>query len=158
MIASRTGKKKALFTIGYEGLELSEFLKFLTCRNVDVLVDVREIPISRKKGFSKSQLAEALKKKGIRYEHIKALGSPSPMRKQLKADWDFEAFFAAYDEYLDEQKEALDLLRELVIDNTRVCLMCYEKAHDECHRRRVATRTARRFRGTLAVEPVKTWV
>lgn len=158
MIASRQNGKKTLFTIGYEGLDLTDFLKFLTYHRVDVLVDVREVPLSRKKGFSKSRLASALQKKGIRYEHIKALGSPSPIRKQLKEDWDYDAFFAAYEEHLDEQKDALHQLRELVREHGRVCLMCFEKSHHQCHRQRVARRAARRFRGGLSVEPVETWV
>jgi uncharacterized protein (DUF488 family) len=158
MIASRQNDHRTLFTIGYEGLDLPSFLKFLVFHKVDVLVDVREIPLSRKKGFSKSQLADALDRKGIRYEHIKALGSPSPIRKQLKADWDYDAFFSAYDEYLADQKEALDRLREIVEENKRVCLMCFEKSHDQCHRRSVARRAARRFPGRLSVEPVETWV
>ena len=107
MISAAKKQAKALLTIGYEGLDLDHFIKFLTSNKVDVLVDVREVPISRKRGFSKSRLSQALAKKGISYEHIKALGSPSPIRKRLKEDWDYEAFFSAYDEDLVEQKDAL---------------------------------------------------
>jgi uncharacterized protein (DUF488 family) len=149
---------KALLTIGYEGLDLKHFLKFLVANEVEVLVDVREVPISRKKGFSKTRLSEALARKGIVYEHIKALGSPSPIRQQLKQDWDYDAFFSAYDDYLKEQKDALKSLREIVAQHQRVCLMCFEKSHDECHRRSLATRTAKSFRGRLSVEPLNTFV
>ena len=158
MIAHEKSSEKALLTIGYEGLDLDHFLKFLVANSVDVLVDVREIPISRKKGFSKTALSEALAEEGILYEHLKALGSPSPIRKQLKEDWDYEAFFSAYEDYLDEQKEALKELRRIVEAHDRVCLMCFEKLHKECHRSSLATRTARAFRGSLSVEPVNTFV
>ena len=101
--------KHTVMTIGYEGLDLERFMKFLTSNAVEVLVDVREIPISRKKGFSKSRLAGALENKGIGYEHIKALGSPKPIRERLKSDWDYDAFFSAYDAYLETQVDALDI-------------------------------------------------
>lgn len=158
MISPAKPQHKPLLTIGYEGLDLDRFVRFLVANHVDILVDVREIPISRKKGFSKTALSEALAKEGILYEHLKALGSPSPIRKQLKQDWDYEAFFSAYEEYLDEQKEALKELRRIVEAHDRVCLMCFEKAHDECHRSSLADRTARTFRGRLSVEPVNTFV
>ena len=158
MISPAKQHDKSLLTIGYEGLDIDHFIKFLVADRVEVLVDVREVPISRKKGFSKTKLSEALAKAGILYEHIKALGSPGPIRKQLKQDWDYDAFFAAYDEYLDEQKDALKALRRILAEHDRVCLMCFEKSHDECHRRSVAKRTARSFRGRVSVEPVNTFV
>ena len=154
MISPATTQDKTLLTIGYEGLDLEHFIKFLTANDVEVLVDVREIPISRKRGFSKMKLSGDLAKHNIGYEHIKALGSPSPIRKQLKQDWDYEAFFTAYDAYLDEQKEALKRLREIIKTHDRVCLMCFEKAHEECHRSTVATRTAKAFHGHLGVQPL----
>lgn len=150
--------RKALLTIGYEGLDLDHFVRFLVANRVDVLVDVREIPISRKKGFSKTPLAEALAGKGILYEHLKALGSPTSIRKQLKQNLDYVAFFSAYEKHLDEQKEALETLRRIVETHDRVCLMCFEKSQDTCHRRSLAARTAQAFRGRLAVEPVNTFV
>lgn len=150
-------KEPTLLTIGYEGLDFPEFIKYLTWHKVEVLVDVREIPVSRKKGFSKSALAEAMAEHGIGYEHIKALGSPGPIRKQLKADWDYETFFSAYEDYLDGQSKALDTLSEIIEENRRVCLLCFEKAHEQCHRSRVADRMAETFQGHLTVEPVETW-
>jgi len=156
MIAPNT--EPTLLTIGYEGLDLPGFVKYLTWHKVEVLVDVRELPISRKKGFSKSALTQAMAAHGIGYEHIKALGSPGPIRKQLKVDWDYETFFSAYEDYLNGQTEALDTLTELIEENRRVCLLCFEKAHEECHRSRVANRMERAFDGHLTVEPVKTWV
>lgn len=158
MIAPKEDTKKTLYTIGYEGLDLEHFIRFLKADHIDVLVDVREIPLSRKKGFSKSRLSDALTSEGIQYEHIKALGSPSPIRKKLKADWNYDAFFKAYNHYLDDHKEALDLLSDIVEMHGNVCLMCFEKTQDICHRRSIADRTAKRFRGRLDVQPVNTYV
>lgn len=146
-----------LLTIGYEGLDLPQFMKYLKWHKVQVLVDIREIAVSRKKGFSKSALAETMAAHGIGYEHIKALGSPGSIRKQLKSDWDYETFFSSYDDYLDSQREALEVLSEIIEKNRRVCLLCFERVHEECHRSRVASRMEQVFDGHLTVEPVKTW-
>lgn len=158
MIAPARKQEKALLTIGYEGLDIDHFLQFLLANRVDVLVDVREIPISRKRGFSKSRLAEAVSERGIAYRHIRALGSPAAIRRRLKRDWDYAAFFKAYEDYLDGQEDALEALCDIVDDHDRVCLMCFEKSHDQCHRRSVAARTAKTFKPRLSVEPVNTFV
>lgn len=42
-----------LFTLGYEGLVLDAFIARLQAAQVKTVVDVRELPLSRKKGFSK---------------------------------------------------------------------------------------------------------
>ena len=44
---------KGLFTIGYEGVSLDDFLATLENTAIDVLLDIREFPVSRRKGFSK---------------------------------------------------------------------------------------------------------
>lgn len=147
-----------LFTIGYEGLDLGQFLKLLTHHQIRVLVDVRELPLSRKKGFSKTALSGALAAHGIEYRHLKALGSPKVMRKQLKSDWDYDAFFSAYDEYLHGQVQAVETLQGIIEADRRVCLLCFEKSHEHCHRSRIAKRVAQKFRRQLTVEPVNTWV
>ena len=150
--------RHSLLTIGYEGLELPDFLRFLAYHKINVLVDVRELAASRKKGFSKASLSQALEERGIEYMHIKALGSPGAIRKQLKTDWDYNAFFTAYDEYLDKQKDTIMMLGEVVEEKDRVCLMCFESEHERCHRSRVADRLSDLFRGHLSIEPVNTWV
>ena len=78
IIAVITGgcKMDKLFTIGYEGADLKEFLTVLKNAGTDVLLDVRELPMSRRKGFSKNALKAALAEVGIDYRHEKRLGSP----------------------------------------------------------------------------------
>jgi len=150
-------KSRSVMTIGYEGLEIDKFLEFLSYHKVEVLVDVREVPISRKRGFSKSRLSQALDDAGIEYVHMKDLGSPKDIRSRLKVDHDYDAFFSAYDSYLETQTEALDQLIGLVTESRRVCLMCFESSHDQCHRSHIASHIADRTDG-LNVEPVNTWV
>ncbi|MHB8473742.1 MAG: hypothetical protein ACYDC8_13035 [Gammaproteobacteria bacterium] len=42
---------KKLFTIGYEGTALDDFMRTLKAAKIDGLLDVRELPMSRRKGF-----------------------------------------------------------------------------------------------------------
>jgi uncharacterized protein (DUF488 family) len=160
MIARRRQASDAptLLTIGYEGLDVPRFIKFLTCHHVRVLVDVRELPFSRKKGFSKTPLSEAVEDAGIQYAHIKALGSPSVIRKRVKEDGDYVAFFQAYDAYLGMQRDALGMLSDMLENHGRVCLMCFEANPAECHRSHIASRVARESAHRVTVEPVQTWV
>ena len=51
-----------IYTIGYEGLNQKEFLAWLQHYKINVIADVRQLPLSRKKGFSKNSLNESLAK------------------------------------------------------------------------------------------------
>ncbi|MFZ4778712.1 MAG: DUF488 family protein [Terrimicrobiaceae bacterium] len=156
MIAPRkeTQSTPTLLTIGYEGLDVDRFFKFLVSNSVKALVDVRELPFSRKKGFSKNALSASVEKAGIRYAHIKALGSPSEIRHALKADDDYPAFFQAFDKHLDAQGDALESVSEMLDTHERVCLMCFEADQALCHRSIVAKRLAELFQGQITVEPL----
>ena len=127
---------KKLFTIGYEGAALSDFMRALKIAKVDVLLDIRELPISRRKGFSKTVLGGALTKAGIVYRHEKQLGSPRTIRHRLREDGNYSRFFREFNRHLIEQLTLLETLTEELKGN--VALMCYEKNHEECHRRSVA--------------------
>ena len=50
----------ALYTFGYEGLTIEAFIERLKQARVQLIVDVHELPLSRKKGFSKNALRNAL--------------------------------------------------------------------------------------------------
>lgn len=125
-----------VFTIGYEGSSISEFINTLKHSGVGVLLDVREIPLSRKKGFSKTALATAAIKAGIEYRHEKLLGSPKPIRDKLRRDGDYKSYFKAFDTYLQTQTEFLNQLTKNIKGN--VVLMCYERDPLTCHRLSVA--------------------
>lgn len=122
------------FTTGYEGLNLEDFVKKLVLNKVNVLIDVREIPWSRKNGFSKNKLIDRFKSEPITYLSFPELGSPQPTRNQLRTDEDYKKFFAIYSSYVDEFKESLvDILT--LLKKRSVCLMCYEKDVSLCHRK-----------------------
>ena len=139
---------KKLYTIGYEGADLADFLGTLKRVKTNVLLDVRELPISRRKGFSKTALKEALADAGIDYRHEKQLGSPKAVRHQLREDWNYRRFFRAYDKHLSQQMDLLEQLIQEIKGN--VVLMCYEKDHTTCHRASVVNELAK----MLDLEPV----
>lgn len=72
-------KKYELLTVDYEGHEIEGFIDLLKRFKVSRLIDVREIPLSRKRGFSKSVLKQRLDNENIEHIHIKALGFPGEM-------------------------------------------------------------------------------
>lgn len=135
-------KLKGLNTIGYEAAGLDDFLRTLQRARVTTLLDVRELAISRRKGFSKSALRAALDSVGIVYRHERALGAPRHIRHRLRRDGDFERYSADFREYLATQKS---LVGELAAELTgRVALLCFERDPQQCHRSVVAAALAKR--------------
>ena len=126
-----------ILTIGYEGIDVDEFVERLKKYNVTRLIDVREIPISRKKGFSKTALKRKLEKENIKYVHFKSLGSPSPLRKKLKTNWDYNYFFKTYLKYLSKNMDAIKEVYQYISDGIN-CIMCFERTPEKCHRSAVA--------------------
>ena len=130
---------KEVFTIGYEGREIEDFISCLKAFNISRLIDIREIPLSRKRGFSKSALKERVEAENIDYIHIKTLGSPSVLRRQLKEDHDYDRFFSAYRSYLSQNHNSLVEAYAYLQDGP-ACLMCFERYPEKCHRSAVAQR------------------
>lgn len=127
-----------LTTIGYEKAELNNFIATLQAASVECVIDVRELPLSRKRGFSKTALREALRGAGIRYVHLKALGDPKPGRDAARAGR-FDEFSAIYRKHLatPEAQGALVQAGDSV-RAARCCLLCYERDPEHCHRKVVA--------------------
>jgi uncharacterized protein (DUF488 family) len=122
-----------LFTVGYEGRALDEMIAELVSAGVERLFDVRELPLSRRPGFSKTALGEALRDAGIEYVHVRALGNPKPNRERYWAG-DVEGGAAVYRKHLNNgSRSALVDLADSLGDG-RACLLCFERDHTECHR------------------------
>ena len=130
---------QVVFTIGYEGREIEDFVSRLKAYNITRLIDIREIPLSRKKGFSKSALKKRVEAENIEYVHLRSLGSPSILRHQLKADHDYEQFFSDYLSYLSKNHNSLVEAYGYLQDGP-ACLMCFERFPEKCHRSAVAQR------------------
>ena len=128
-----------LYLIGYEQRSISDFLKSLKNEGVTAIVDVRDVPLSRKNGFSKTSLAKFLLKNGIEYYHFGGLGAPSKLRNELKQKGDYLKFFRDYDNYISSKTEIFNRLYK-TLKNTRPALLCYERENDLCHRSMIANR------------------
>ena len=122
------------FTIGYEGASLEDFLATLKRAGVLQLVDIRDFPGSRRKGFSKNALREALEAEGIGYEHLKGLGDPKAGRIAARAGR-FEEFVAIFSAHMKTKIALADLKKAAdLVTRTSACLLCYERDNRTCHR------------------------
>ena len=103
-----------VFTIGYEGKSIDQFIHELSENKIHVLIDVRRNAFSRKKGFSKSRLTDHLKEAGIEYVHIPELGIESKRRKNLHNDEDYRRLFREYSNELQTKSRELNNIRKRV--------------------------------------------
>ena len=126
-----------LYTIGYEGMDTQKFVSALKSEGIKVLVDVREMPLSRKKGFSKSSLAALMESEGIEYRHIRTLGAPKAVRYRLREGGEWAEYCEGYQTHLADCEEALSEVVQLA-NQRDVCLMCFEADYRECHRSLIA--------------------
>ncbi|MDR0603525.1 MAG: DUF488 domain-containing protein [Bacteroidales bacterium] len=137
----RTHLESVLFTIGYEDTSLENYINKLIINNISVLCDVRKNAFSYKYGFSKKQLETACTGVGIKYIHIPALGIESQFRKDLRSQKDYDTLFDIYENtVLKSNDEAIKSIVDLLKNNRRVALTCFEKNPVQCHRSRVANR------------------
>jgi uncharacterized protein (DUF488 family) len=127
----------SLFTIGYEGLSFERFVALLIENGIETLVDVRELPLSRKAGFSKKVLALQLSGAGIAYVHIVRLGCPKVVRDAYRDDNNWARYTRRFMTHLHEQHEAVRELATIARER-RSALMCYEADYLQCHRSMVA--------------------
>ncbi len=130
---------KALWTIGYDGRTPDNLIALLREAKIDILVDVRWTPQSRKPGFSKGALWQALLSAGIEYRHLKPLGAPKPLRTDLSQGGDFKVFATGYKKHLKAQGTTMEELAGLT-ERGRVCVMCLEARPEDCHRSLLAER------------------
>jgi uncharacterized protein (DUF488 family) len=123
-----------LGSVGYERhKDSAEFAQLLRTAGVERLIDVRELPISRRRGYAKTALGEAMKGEGIEYVHMRDLGNPKPYRDLYKLG-KVEEGRRLYTDYLhEEQREALELLASMLPEK-KTALMCVEHDAAVCHR------------------------
>jgi uncharacterized protein (DUF488 family) len=138
---------QTLFTIGYQQALPGAVLGELKRAKIDLLVDTRAVAASRRPGFSKRQLAAALDEAGIAYLHLQKLGTPSDGRQAARSG-DFDTLWRIYDAHIKtpEAQASLGELLALVKSGKRVCLLCYERDPQECHRSRIAAQVKKRLR------------
>jgi uncharacterized protein (DUF488 family) len=133
----------SIFTIGYEGATVAGFIAALREAGIALVLDIRAVPASRKKGFSKNPLAQHLSEAGIGYRHLRGLGTPKQGREAARSG-DHEAFERIFRQQLEEPEALLDLGEALSLAAAQpVCLLCLERDPEQCHRLIVAERMAK---------------
>jgi uncharacterized protein (DUF488 family) len=123
-----------IFTIGYEGATVGEFLAALQSAGVERVIDVRAVPNSRRPGFSKTPLRNALAEAGIEYVHLRALGTPADGRAAARAGKkaELERIYAGQLELPEAMAETAQML-DLAAEKPSA-LLCYERDPAQCHR------------------------
>ncbi|WP_066954802.1 DUF488 family protein [Streptomyces lushanensis] len=141
-----------LWSAGYEGRDIDSFVAALVDSHIGVVADVRLTPISRKKGFSKTRLGDALAEAGIKYTHLRGLGNPKDNREPF---WDgrVEVGRARFRGLLRSEEAQADLDRLAGhAQQSRVAVLCFEKDESRCHRQ-VILETVRK-RAAVPVIPL----
>lgn len=125
--------RHSLYTIGYEGISIQDFVDILVNHGIKILVDVRELPLSRKQGFSKTKLSDKLQETGVDYYHARPLGAPKSIRNALRVNGDWKAYKESYVDVLNNQADELSAVAHIAQER-RTVLMCFEHNYQECHR------------------------
>ena len=125
-----------VYTLGYQGKSLPVYIETLLTAGISIVLDVREKAWSYKPGFSKTQLQTALNKAGIRYFHVRSAGNPSSNRKTATS---VKECLSRYRKHLEKNPacviELLGLIKEANSSGESVCLTCFERDHNQCHRK-----------------------
>jgi uncharacterized protein (DUF488 family) len=132
----------ALFTVGYQGRSISEFVELLRHHRITRVIDVRELPLSRRRGFSKTPLRSALEAAKIDYFHLRQAGNPYRDRRN-----DPEKCLALYRKHLDAHPEVLVSVEEAATGH-RAALLCVESDPSCCHRSIIAEGMKRQRRSS----------
>jgi uncharacterized protein (DUF488 family) len=134
-----SSSKIILFTIGYEGISLEEYLNRLLKNDVKILVDVRCNPFSMKYGFNKNQLFRFCENVGIKYVHIPEVGIKSDKRQELNSQKDYDLLFEDYKkENLTKTQQYQNAILDLLKTHKRIALTCFEANICQCHRKHLA--------------------
>lgn len=133
---------KAICTIGYEGATVDAFLRALKEARAELVLDIRAVAASRRKGFSKNQLAAHLANAGIACRHLRGLGTPKRGRDAAHAG-DIDTFESVFLAHMEEPEAQFDLAEAVALAKERqICLLCLERDPNHCHRLIVAKRMA----------------
>ena len=124
-----------LYTIGYQQRSIEEYVHLLRRARIEALVDVRETAWSHKPGFSKTAMERRLGAVGVTYIHAGFAGNPKFLRLAAPSHEDCLRLYATF---LDGHPEIVegfsDLIAPLIGAGRRVCITCFERHPDDCHR------------------------
>jgi uncharacterized protein (DUF488 family) len=124
-----------LYTLGYQGVDVETYVKRLKTAGVGMVADVRETPWSHKQGFCKNLLSSELSNAGIEYVHVKSAGNPKENRRSAP---NMAECLRRYRDYVKSNPagivDLIQLIRTETSRNRSVCLTCFEKDFQDCHR------------------------
>lgn len=127
---------KTLWTIGHSTRTLEEVVHLLKSFNIELLMDVRHYPGSRKfPQFNKENLRITMPENDVEYEHMVELGGRRKVDPNSQNDGWRLAAFRGYADYMETQefKNALAKL-EKIASEKRTAIMCAEAVWWSCHR------------------------
>lgn len=132
----------AIYTAGYEGMQVDGFLNLLLRSGIRRLVDVRNNPVSRRYGFHKSTLAKLCDRLDLEYCHEPEVGIPSAWRCELDTQADYDRLFGRYvKDVLPHQASVIQRIAGSMSTAPSV-LVCQEEQPVCCHRSHLATQVA----------------
>lgn len=139
--------------LGYEGETIDGLIATLKGWGISTLVDVRLNAISRKRGFSKTALSQALAESDITYLHRPTLGNPRENRANYSESHSV-AGDAARERFrllltTTEAGLAIDEIAALAT-NGRVAVMCFERSQLHCHRQQIIEAVLRKLDSLVA--------
>lgn len=144
-----------VFTIGYEGLTPESFMAWLKRFDISFVADVRHLPLSRKKGFSKTVMSELLGAENIVYENYRELGTSKEMREELYKHHDYKEFFLKYSKSLEDKKEYINDLLVKIRKGHNVALLCFERDAAICHRKILAEKMKKMDGNGMTIKHIK---
>ena len=135
--------RKAVLTVGYEGKSVDAFFDGLLQEGVEVLIDVRANPVSRKYGFSKKSLHSIAEKLGMDYRHLPRVGIPGSSRAHLDSYASYQRLLKRYETRMlpELEQDVADIAK--LMKRRLSALMCVEEDVRCCHRSRLADAVAR---------------
>lgn len=129
-----------VFTVGHSTRPLDEFVALLDGFGVEVLVDIRTVPKSRRNPqYHQDALAVSLPSAGVEYRHLAGLGGlRRPAKDSPNGAWRNDSF-RGYADYMGTPafEDALEELIGLATDRV-TAIMCAEAVYWRCHRSLVA--------------------
>lgn len=124
-----------LYTLGYQGVDVETYVQKLKAAGVGIVADVRETPWSHKRGFCKNILSSELSKAGIEYLHVKSAGNPKENRRTAS---NMTECLKRYKDFLTDNpagvSDLIEVVRTAATRNRSVCLTCFERDVQDCHR------------------------
>ena len=125
--------KPKIFSIGYEGKNIDNFIEILKNNKISELVDLRQNAFSWNKQFSRNLLGE-LAQYDIEYVNFPRLGAPSELRVEIKKNGNPDKFFSEYLKLLNKNIPYLNIL-DMISRQKNTAMMCMEADYNKCHRK-----------------------